>query len=218
MNEAIKLQISAFVDGELPDNETELLLRRLSQDADLRHQAAQYLSIGRAIRGEIDVVNMSQLRGRIAAALGEDIVAEEVTPERLPGGFTRPIVGVAVAASVAIMALVGLRQIGPVDEVPVRGFEELNAVAIDDGPSYTEPPADQFMSDRPSDMLTLYYVRHGQQSANLGSRLVGLEVREDKLAAPNSSAEPLNTSGEQRPDLPDSGDNEDAEADSGSAQ
>ena len=39
MNDAIKMQISAFVDGELPDNECELLLRRLSHDAELRQQA-----------------------------------------------------------------------------------------------------------------------------------------------------------------------------------
>ena len=50
MNDSLKLQISAFIDAELPDNETELLLRRLSQDAALRAQAAQYLAIGRAIR------------------------------------------------------------------------------------------------------------------------------------------------------------------------
>jgi len=38
MNEAIKMQLSAFVDGELPENESELLLRRLSQDAELRQR------------------------------------------------------------------------------------------------------------------------------------------------------------------------------------
>ena len=34
MNEGIEMQISAFVDGELPENEAELLLRRMSQDLD----------------------------------------------------------------------------------------------------------------------------------------------------------------------------------------
>ena len=38
MNDALKIQISAFVDGELPENESELLLRRLSQDIALRQQ------------------------------------------------------------------------------------------------------------------------------------------------------------------------------------
>ncbi len=35
MNEGIEMQISAFVDGELPENEAELLLRRMSEDLEL---------------------------------------------------------------------------------------------------------------------------------------------------------------------------------------
>ena len=50
MNEALRLQVSAYVDGELPDNETELLMRRLSQDQVLRELVADYLRIGRLIR------------------------------------------------------------------------------------------------------------------------------------------------------------------------
>ena len=50
MTDALKMQISAFVDGELPDNEAEFLLRRLSQDAGMRQQVAQYLEIGRMAR------------------------------------------------------------------------------------------------------------------------------------------------------------------------
>ena len=45
MNEALRMQISAFVDGELPDNESELLLRRLSQDAVLRQQVGHELML-----------------------------------------------------------------------------------------------------------------------------------------------------------------------------
>ena len=189
MNDAIKLQISAFVDGELPDNETELLLRRLSQDAELRTRAAQYLRIGRAIRGELELKDMSQLRRRISAALGEETIAAEPPVDVVPGRFMRPVAGVAVAASVAVLALIGLRQLGPADDVPLQSFDDRNAVAIDGGPSYTEPPVEEFMSDRPSDMLTLYYLRHGQQAANLGSRLVGLEVREDGLVSASGSPE-----------------------------
>ena len=52
MNDAIRMQISAFVDGELPENEAELLLRRMSQDIELRNEVAEYLAIGRLVRGE----------------------------------------------------------------------------------------------------------------------------------------------------------------------
>lgn len=183
MNDALKLQISAFIDGELPDNETELLLRRLSQDVELRAQAAQYLSIGRAIRGDLELENMSRLRARVAAALGEDIVETETVAEMVPGRFMRPVVGVAVAASVAVMALIGLRQLGPAEELPLQSIDDLAALAIDVAPSYTEPPANEFMSNRPSDMLRRYYLRHGQRSADIGSRLVGLELRGDELVS-----------------------------------
>lgn len=200
MNDAIKLQISAFVDGELPDNETELLLRRLSQDAKLRSQVARYLTIGHAIRGDLNLAETSRLRGRIAATLGAEVTEPESVTELVPGKLMRPVAGVAVAASVAVMALMALRILGTAEETTFPGFDDVSAVAIDGGPSYTEPPAAQFMSNRPSDMLTLYYLRHGQQSPNLGSRLVGLEVREDKLTAVDSPAGSLREQDGGRPD------------------
>ena len=74
MNDALRIQISAFVDGELPDNESELLLRRLSQDALLRQQVAEYLEIGRLMRNDQQIAGMDGLRGRISAALGDEPV------------------------------------------------------------------------------------------------------------------------------------------------
>ena len=55
MNDAIKMQISAFVDGELPENEAQLLLRRMSQDRQLRQQAATYLMIEKGLQGNTGV-------------------------------------------------------------------------------------------------------------------------------------------------------------------
>ncbi len=111
MNDALRMQISAFVDGELPENENELLLRRLSQDAALRQQVAQYLQIGRLMRRDYEVPGMSELRDRIAVALGEEPTQHPVETESPKSRFTRPAVGVAIAASVAVMALLGMRQL-----------------------------------------------------------------------------------------------------------
>ena len=99
MNDALRMQISAFVDGELPENENELLLRRLSQDAALRQQVAQYLQIGRLIRRDRELPGMSELRDRIAVALGEEPVQHPVETELPASRFTKPAVGVAIAAS-----------------------------------------------------------------------------------------------------------------------
>ena len=40
MSEQIREQVSAFLDGELPSSETELLLKRLTRDADCARASA----------------------------------------------------------------------------------------------------------------------------------------------------------------------------------
>ena len=135
MNEAIRMQVSAFVDGELPENEAELLVRRLSQDAVLRQQVAEYLAIGRIMRGEYNVQGSNALRERIAAELDERPLQEEadVVPARARARYVRPLAGVAIAASVAMVAIFGLRQNVSVDVEPaaVVAVEEGVTVPVD---------------------------------------------------------------------------------------
>lgn len=180
MNEALKMQISAFVDGELPDNEAELLLRRLSQDAELRQQVAGYLEIGRLIRQDQEVPGMDRLRGRIAEALGEESeLPEAEAPESVGSSLMTPASGIAVAATVAAVALIGLGQLS----VPVEDGVQ-NAVAIDLAPAYTEPSADQVLLNQPSERLLDYRRRHGDSSPEMGSsdilyRMATFEISPD---------------------------------------
>jgi negative regulator of sigma E activity len=166
MNDALKMQISAFVDGELPENESELLLRRLSQDAALRQQVTEYLEIGRLIRRETEVPGVDQLRGRIAVALGDEPATPAVEEKRdLGASLMTPASGIAVAATVAALALVGFGQLNAPAE-PTIGDD---AVAIDMAPAYTEPSVDQVMQNQPSELLLDYRRRHGESSPELGS-------------------------------------------------
>jgi negative regulator of sigma E activity len=179
MNEALKMQISAFVDGELPDNESEFLLRRLSQDASMRQQVAEYLEIGRLIRRDQDVPGVSQLRGRISAALGEEAIPDPQTEAVVGSRFISPASGIAIAATVAVVALLGLNQLGvPVDS----GVQD--AVAIDLAPAYTEPSLEQVLMNSPSERQLDYLRRHGDSSPSLGSsdiiyRMATFEVSEN---------------------------------------
>ena len=110
MNEAIRMQLSAFVDGELPENEAELLLRRLSQDAELRQQVSDYLAIGRVMRGDPQIAGLDTLRERIACELDEVPIPEAIAEEQqAPNRWLRPVGGVAVAATVAMVAILGLQ-------------------------------------------------------------------------------------------------------------
>jgi hypothetical protein len=164
MNDAIKMQISAFVDGELPANEAELLLRRLGQDAAMRQQVSQYLEIGRAVRRERDLPGMNELRGRIASALGDELTPAEDEQKVVGSALMTPTTGVAVAATVAALALVGLSQLsGPVD------LQLQQAVTIDEGPvAYTEPNIDRVLAEQPSEMLLQYLRSHGDASSGVG--------------------------------------------------
>jgi sigma-E factor negative regulatory protein RseA len=186
MNDAIKLQLSAFIDGELPENESELLLRRLGQDSALRQQAEEYLAIGRALRGEREVPGMGELRGRINSGLGVEPLPEAHVETFVPSKFMRPVAGIAIAASVAVVALIGLRQVGGIGEVDLDDVSaEFAAVAIDDSSMYTEQLSTEFVTDGPSDMVTQYYRQHEERSsgsgANILTRLVTLELREGEL-------------------------------------
>ena len=182
MNEALKMQISAFVDGELPENESQLLLRRLSQDAAMRQQVAEYLRIGRLMRREKELPGMGGLRGRIAAALGQEPVEVEVERPAVGSTLMTPASGIAVAATVAVIALVGLSQLGgPV----VSGLRD-DAVAIDFAPAYTEPTPEQVLANSPTERLIEYSRRHDNSSPDLVSngilsRMVTFELVEGRL-------------------------------------
>ncbi len=176
MNDAIRMQISAFVDGELPDAEADLLLRRMSQDAELRRQAADYLEIGRAMRGEPSVRGVERLHRRISAALDDKPFDDvDVPPNPKSGPAVRPLVGIAVAASVALIALFGL-QLTPVDDATTAPPE--NAAAAE-SPGYTVPqPVDE--------QLRQYYLSHGESSSAAGAnginaRLVSLRFSEEAM-------------------------------------
>ena len=173
MNDAIKMQISAFVDGELPENEAQLLLRRMSQDRHLRQQASTYLMIGRALRGERSVAGMTSLRERIAAAIDDNAAAEDPAAMGAESPrYLRPLLGLAIAASVALVAIGGLQRTShvPASQPPA------DAVA-DTGYTVPEPPNDQ---------LREYYLRHSASSSLFGTssinaRLVTLQLREGVL-------------------------------------
>ncbi len=180
MNDALKMQISAFIDGELPENEAELLLRRLNQDAVMRQQVAEYLAIGRCMRRDPDLPGMSELRGRIANALGEELLPATQALAGQSSRFVRPALGVALAASVAVLALVGLRQsILPDAGEPVT---EAALPVIESAPAITQAAVGDVLSDE----LRHMYLRHSASSADFGTngmitRLVTLELQGGEL-------------------------------------
>ena len=170
MNEALRMQVSAFVDGELPENEAELLVRRLSQDALLRKQVAEYLAIGRVMRGEYSVQGGDVLRERIAAELDagplQDMGDEPVVAAR--SRFARPLAGLGIAAAVALVAIVGLQQ-----SVNVEYGAPDGSVAAVEGDATTVP----VMSD---DDLS-YLLLHSENLNSFDARWTAAQIRAEEL-------------------------------------
>lgn len=172
MNDGIREQLSAFVDGELPENEAELLLRRLSQDAGLRRDAAEYLAIGRMIRSEPGLAGADRLHEQIAAEIGNRPVdAAEHGATAKTSRAIRPLAGAAVAAAVALVAIFALQQTPGIDKpsadipVPVANAGVPNI-------------------DVQQERQRQYFRRHAGASSQLGangmiSRVVTLRFVED---------------------------------------
>ncbi len=64
--------MSAFLDGELPEEELQLLVRRLERDQEYRATLARYAAIGSALRRDPVQVTGDDLRQRLMMAMRDD--------------------------------------------------------------------------------------------------------------------------------------------------
>ncbi len=172
------MQISAFVDGELPENEAELLLRRMSQDVELRQEVAEYLAIGRLMRAEPGFAGADRLHERIAVAIND---RPEDSADSIQGAVVaravRPLAGIAIAATVALVAIFALQQNTEVKELPA---EAALPVANEGVPSI----------DAQQERQRQFFLNHAETSSRLGangvnSRVVTLRFSEEVNEEPN---------------------------------
>ena len=165
MNDQIKMQLSAFVDGELSDAESELLVRRISRDADLRDQIAEYQAMGRIMRGEYSV-RVDGLLDRVNVGIESDLELKAPPAPPRVRSFFRPAAGLAMTAAVAMVALVGYGQLSG-DVRPTTASEQ-----------YTVPSPD----------MREYYLRHGELATGFNTRVVTLQLREEALEEHSAEA------------------------------
>jgi sigma-E factor negative regulatory protein RseA len=202
MSEQIREQVSAFLDGELPNSETELLLKRLTRDQELRESFGRYALIGESLRGGTHARLSQGFPGRVNRAIdGEPLIADAATVRGRSTVWWRPFAGAAVAAGVAAIAVVALQQraIAPTlraalpvtapnaATLPSGGATPYVRVAQNGGTaaphealSYTVPAT---VPDAPAALpaarLTNYVFAHSKYSSVLGQN----DVLNDLLAA-----------------------------------
>lgn len=177
MTDSIKEQLSACLDGELPDRELALLLKRVGQDRELRSTMTRYGIISETLR----TGSAARISPDFAARVMGQVEAEPKTaaPRISPALWhrLRPAAGLAVAASVAALALFSVQRSGmfPADEVATTAAEGVTATPeIQESSDRYVVPMNASSSSVfiPATRLTNYVVAHSEYSSPLGRRSV----------------------------------------------
>ena len=176
MKDTLYEQLSALVDDELTGSEHALLFRRIENDDQLYQRLSRYQLISDALQNHlperVDPAFSLRVRGMLRSEPAQSGYS------RL-AALAKPAAGLAVAASVAVMAVMSLQS------------------ARQGTPSPTEvvasapPPAGDYMrvSDEPGNpsvdrKLDMYLVNHNEYAVNRGMqgmlpyvRIVGHEMK-----------------------------------------
>lgn len=183
MIDSVKEQLSACLDGELPQHELALLSKRVGQDRELRAAVARYALISETLRTGKPVVTSADFADRLMARVQAEpaLPTPDVPPIRKSASamrFARPAAGLAVAASVAALALFSVQRAGimPSESNLADTGADTAAVA-----SSAEEAADRYVVPTtptttsafiPATRLTNYVVAHSEYSSPLGRQRV----------------------------------------------
>ncbi len=208
-NETLSSQLSAFVDDELPSAETDLFVRRLVRDGELKQCMGRYQLMGEALRAPTLRTHLSRdFSARIAAALELQESTADASPGRAQNAswqraerWLRPAAGVAVAASVALVAVLAVRS--HPDSINAQSLSaealqpvELTAQPAGPGNSYVVPVASNApTAPIPAARLTNYVVAHSEFSSPLGRRnmMTGLLASDQPVAVEETAGADVNS-------------------------
>jgi negative regulator of sigma E activity len=181
MTDQINDQISAFIDDELSADESALLVRRFERDPESRTRAMRYTLIGASLRGELLEPHPSVLRQRVAAALSGSVAPSNSKPrERWVDRWAKPLLGVGIAATVAVVAIGTLRLLNeaafaPVDATPLAAIP-LQVSDPVNAPIYVVPPDADQQSSAVAPRLANYLMHHGEFASGLTRTSVNSNV------------------------------------------
>jgi sigma-E factor negative regulatory protein RseA len=177
MTDAVKEQLSACLDSELPEAQLDLLLKRVHRDADLRDSLGRYALIGEALKTDRPVIASKAFAANVMAAIEAGPIAASPSARISPAllRLVRPVAGMAIAAGVAAVAVFAVQR---ADVLPLQVAEQtpMNTpitLAAEDSSSYVVPSATTSDSSFvPATRLTNFVVAHSDYSSPLARRSV----------------------------------------------
>jgi sigma-E factor negative regulatory protein RseA len=208
-------QLSAMFDGELSAAECDLLARRLAKDEALRAQWSRFSMIGAALRAERGVALHDRVAWRVQTAIAQeatygegDVAATGRTAALVPADalrasraerwvrYSRPLMGAGIAASVAVMSVMWLRNQEPAETVVASNSPTESVVLTADAATpvadvrvtspasvsasqpdrYSTPAPSSQTSIAPPARLANYVVAHSEYSGPLSRRMALLSL------------------------------------------
>ncbi|MFU8837563.1 MAG: sigma-E factor negative regulatory protein [Thiohalomonadaceae bacterium] len=156
--------LSALADDELHGGELQRRLDSLMRDDGLRRRWANYHAIREALHGDSQLALGSQLQQRVSAALSNEPVV--LAPRRLPRNWVRHVAGLAVAASVTGVAIVGVQALNQPASlpaaVPILASQAPAVQAVAQAERLPNPLGQQVRNDH----LAPYLVNHNEYSSS----------------------------------------------------
>ncbi len=167
MSDEIREQLSALIDDELTDLERPLLLGRLQRDVELRECLGRYQLIGEVLRGDGSVATLSVARRVREAVERETVIGPpQAQPARRGGVHWKPLAGVGVAASVALLALLGINTLRESDPKNPPALASGDAVPRVAGVGSVQDGQWDRIEPRIDERLSGYLVNHSEYAAS----------------------------------------------------
>ena len=175
MTDQIREQMSALLDGELPQDQIGLLVRRMERDTELKRAFGSYVLIGETLRAPGGTTASHGFATRVQAILADGDTAPPAALDPHTGrrlAWLKPAAAVAVAAGTAFAAVLLMRPGDPPGGVAT-------VAQVDEGSSaIADFAADDSASPTPaqSQRLAGYLVAHSQFATPIGRRNVWTSV------------------------------------------
>ncbi len=185
MKDAINEQLSALLDDELAEAEQSLLLRQLAKSGDLRSRLSRYQLISDAIHDNLPAQVDPEFHARVLAGLPDQTPGHPAAAELRK--LYRPLAGLALAASVAVVAVVSLQnsRVQAPSATPVVA----SAPAPEDYIRAEHAPQSSAHT-RDATGLDIYLVNHNEYAVNRGMQGMLPYVRIVGHDAPPSVSNP----------------------------
>jgi len=180
----INEQLSAYFDNELNKEEKALFIRRLEKDAALRDQFFRYQIIHDSLNNQLPTTINLNFSGSVMAQLENEPTYHSATRINLKK-WLKPLSGAAVAASVAMLAIVGAQSL-LLPDAPV--IDNNNTLASTNAASYRNISQMRWHS-KPAEVgrsLNGYLVNHNEYTSSFNLkgmlqyvRIAGYDISPD---------------------------------------